>query len=267
MVFKTLLIMLIVVVPMTSLGIEVLQVKGKTFTFETPNLQNSTKKRILVFRKSPKERMKKIVLGQIIKVNGTRYTAKVVKRFYKKARVSKGLEIKVSKRYLVRKKNSKMEKVTEKKGKLKQNEQVNFLAKIRPLGFATGYFDAEAEFALKGSSKSFSLLTSYIGLESNTDTVKALGFLGKYNLYFSERAISQGFYFSGIFGLYIMTASGFATNGALINVDLYVPYIGGTFGYQILFNKSSQLRWVGELEFILFQARLILHQSQESTRV
>lgn len=228
--------------PMISHGVEVLEVKGKTFTFRTLDYEIPLKKNVLVYSKtkSKKGKERKLAIGRIIKVEGKIYTAKVIKRYRKKERVTEGLQIRISKKYRVNKDQSK-EKTAGNKKKSGKGSYVNFLAKLRPLGVATGYFDAEAEFALKGSNKSFSLLVTYITLENDTDSVNGLGFIGKYNRYFSDRAISKGLYLSGAFGLYIMTASGFATNGALITVDLYVPFIGGTLGYQFLFKDKYSI--------------------------
>jgi hypothetical protein len=225
-------------------AVEVLDVKGKTFQFRTLDYEIPLKKKVIVYssKKSKSGKRRKLAIGRIIKVEGKIYTAKVIKKYRKKEKLVEGLKIRISKRYRVKDRPSKdtAKKKEDSKDKGK-SQHLNFLAKVRPLGVATGYYDAEGEFALKGSNKSFSLVVAYISLESNSKSVAGLGGIGKYNRYFSERAISSGFYLSGAFGMYIMTASGKASNGSIINVDLYVPYLGGTVGYQFIFNKKYSL--------------------------
>lgn len=234
---RFIILFIFLLLPTFATAVEVLEVSGKTIKFRTLEYEIPIKKRVLVYskKKSKKGRPLKLALARITGVEGKIYSAKVIKK-YRKEEIKEGYRIRISKKYRI--KGNEKKKDGAKKKQDANVENHGFLLKVRPLVVASGYADIEAEFALKGSSKSFGVVFAYIGLESNTQSVGGFGVLGKYTRYFSPKAISKGFFLSGSFGLYILTASGYASNRSKLNVDLYTPYFGGTLGYQIFFKKK-----------------------------
>lgn len=260
-----LLLVLLFTFPFLANAVEVLEVKGKNITFQANEYEIPLKKRVLVYskKKTKKGKLKRLAIARITSQKDKLYTAKIIKR-YSKEKIKTGYLVKISKKFKA-KNNNENKKIADKNGNEKDakkgkesKDSLNFLAKLRPLGVATGYFDVEAEFALKGSSKSFGLVFAYIGLESDsgTQTVEGFGVIGKYNRYFSPRAISKGFYMSGAFGLFVLTANGVASNRSILNVELYVPYLGGSLGYQFLFSEKFSLSVGGGAGYYLISSEI-----------
>lgn len=230
--------------PLLAFGqVEILEVNGKTITFRAVDYVIPFKKRVLILskKKTKKGKPRKLALARVVSLEGKIYTARIIKKYRKKEKVVEGLKVRISKKYRLKTAGKSSDKKNKKGSKNGKSSALDFVLKTRPLVFVTGYFDAEAEFALKGSSKSFSLAFAYLGLEEGTNILEGFGGVGKYNKYFADRAIDQGLYMSGSFGLFLLNASGFASNGSLINVDLYVPFLGGGVGYQFIFSKKFTL--------------------------
>lgn len=219
-------------------SVEVLEVVGEVVKFRTTEHEIPTGSKVSIYsKKNKKGKRKKLAIAKVIGKLGKIYSAKILKK-RKTTKITDGQYVRISKKYRIGSGGKTAKKGKGNKKSKSANGAHSFLARLRPLGMVTGYYDVEAEFALKGSNRSFGLSLALLNFENSNKTVAGFGGIGKYKIYFSPRAISKGLYVSALFGFYRLSVEGESDIGDTLSVYVYGPYLGSVLGYQYFINDK-----------------------------